>query len=363
MLTGCGARAAKTDDASAGAPPPTQVEREADVNIVKVDHPGQFPLAEAGRIDVAPTLDVTGVVMPDISRNVPVITLATGRILEIHAKLGDTVGKGQLLMKVQSPDIAQAFSDYRQAVADDVLARAQLDRSKLLFDQGAIAQKDLEVAQDTEAKAKVTVETALERIKVLGADPAHPTPIVDIFAPITGVITDQQVTAASGTQGLASPNAFTISDLTHVWIVCDVYENNLSFVKMGEYTDIRLNAYPKMALRGRIDNIGPILDPNLRTAKVRLEVANQGGLMRMGMFVTATFHSPQSQVEATVPAAAVLHLHDRDWVYVPADGGRFERVGVAGGRMLPGGLQVVNGIQPGQRVVTNALVLQNTVEQ
>jgi cobalt-zinc-cadmium efflux system membrane fusion protein len=363
MLTGCGARAAKTDDASAGAPPPTQVEREADVNIVKVDHPGQFPLAEAGRIDVAPTLDVTGVVMPDISRNVPVITLATGRILEIHAKLGDTVGKGQLLMKVQSPDIAQAFSDYRQAVADDVLARAQLDRSKLLFDQGAIAQKDLEVAQDTEAKAKVTVETALERIKVLGADPAHPTPIVDIFAPITGVITDQQVTAASGTQGLASPNAFTISDLTHVWIVCDVYENNLSFVKMGEYTDIHLNAYPNLALRGRIDNIGPILDPNLRTAKVRLEVANQGGLMRLGMFVTATFHSPQSQVEATVPAAAVLHLHDRDWVYVPADGGRFERVGVAGGRMLPGGLQVVNGIQPGQRVVTNALVLQNTVEQ
>jgi cobalt-zinc-cadmium efflux system membrane fusion protein len=363
VLAGCGAKAANPDDGSAGAPPPTQVEREADVNIVRVDHPAQFPLAEAGRIDVAPTLDVTGVVMPDISRNVPVITLATGRILEIHAKLGDTVAKGQLLMRVQSPDIAQAFSDYRQAIADDVLARAQLDRSKLLFDQGAIAQKDLEVAQDTEAKAKVTVETTLERIKVLGADPAHPASIIDIFAPIAGVITDQQVTAASGTQGLASPNAFTISDLTHVWIVCDVYENNLSFVKMGEYTDIHLNAYPSMALRGRIDNIGPILDPNLRTAKVRLEVANQGGLMRLGMFVTATFHSPQSQVEATVPAAAVLHLHDRDWVYVPAYGGRFERVGVAGGRMLPGDLQVVNGIRPGQRVVTNALVLQNTVEQ
>ncbi|MGP8246961.1 MAG: efflux RND transporter periplasmic adaptor subunit [Bryobacteraceae bacterium] len=363
ILAGCGARAAKTDDSSAGAPPPAQVEREADVNIVRVDHPEQFPLAEAGRIDVAPTLDVTGVVMPDVSRNVPVITLASGRILEIHAKLGDSVAKGQLLMRVQSPDIAQAFSDYRQAVADEVLSRAQLDRSKLLFDQGAIAQKDLEVAQDTDAKAKVTVETALERIKVLGADPAHPASVVDIVAPITGVITDQQVTAASGTQGLASPNAFTISDLTHVWIVCDVYENNLSFIKLGEYADIRLNAYPNMALRGRINNIGPILDPNTRTAKVRLQVENPGGLMRLGMFVTATFHSPQTQVEATVPAAAILHLHDRDWVYVPAEGGRFERIGVEGGRMLPGDLQVVNGIQPGQRVVTNALVLQNTVEQ
>jgi cobalt-zinc-cadmium efflux system membrane fusion protein len=362
ILAGCGANA-KTDDPSAGAPPPAQVEHEADVNIVKVDHPDRFPLAEAARIDVAPTLDVTGVVQPDVTRNVPVITLATGRILEIHAKLGDTVTKGQLLMRVQSPDIAQAFSDYRQAVADEVLAKAQLDRSKLLFDQGAIAQKDLEVAVDTDAKAKVTVETTAEHLHVLGVDPAHPASIVDVYAPVSGVITDQQVTVASGTQGLASPNAFTISDLTHVWIVCDVYENNLSFVKLGEYADIHLNAYPNLPLRGRIDNIGPILDPNIRTAKVRLQVGNPSGLMRLGMFVTATFHSPETQVEATVPAAAILHLHDRDWVYVPAEGGRFERLGVEAGRMLPGGLQVVRGINPGQRVVTNALVLQNTVEQ
>ena len=362
ILAGCGANA-KTDDPSAGAPPPARVEHEADVNIVKVDHPEQFPLAQAARIDVAPTLDVTGVVMPDVTRNVPVITLATGRVLEIHAKLGDTVAKGQLLMRVQSPDIAQAFSDHRQAIADEVLAHAQLDRAKLLFDQGAIAQKDLEVAVDADAKAKVTVETTTEHLQVLGVDPAHPASIVDIFAPISGVITDQQVTAASGTQGLASPNAFTISDLTHVWIVCDVYENNLSFVKLGEYADIRLNAYPDLALRGRIDNIAATLDPNTRTAKVRLQVGNPSGLMRLGMFVTATFHSPLTQVEATVPASAVLHLHDRDWVYVPAQGGRFERVGVQGGRMLPGNLQAVGGIKPGQQVVANALVLQNTVEQ
>ena len=125
-------------------------------------------------------------VSPDVSRQVPVPSLATGRVVEIDARLGDEVKKGQLLFKVRSTDISGAYSDYRQAVADDVLARAQLDRSKLLFDQGAIAQKDLEVAQDTEAKAKVTVETTIERIKVLGADPAHPTSIVDIFAPIAG---------------------------------------------------------------------------------------------------------------------------------------------------------------------------------
>jgi len=361
LLAGCGAKADM--DPSAGAPPPAQVEHEQDVDFVKVDHPEQFPLATAAAYDAIPKLEVTGVVNPDVSRNVPVISLASGRILEIHAKLGDAVTKGQLLMRVQSTDIAQAFSDYRQASADETLAAAQLARAQLLFDKGAIAQKDLEVAQDADVKAKVTVETTREHLRVLGADMAHPASMVDIFAPVSGVITDQQVTAASGTQGLASPNAFTISDLSQVWIVCDVYENDLSFVRANETANIRLNAYPNLRLEGRIDNIGPILDPNLRTAKVRIQVDNPG-MLRLGMFVTATFRGQQKQMRAAAPASAILHLHDRDWVYVPVEGGRFHRVGVDAGDMLPGNLQEIrSGIGPGARVVANALVLQNTVEQ
>jgi cobalt-zinc-cadmium efflux system membrane fusion protein len=116
-------------------------------------------------------------------------------------------------------------------------------------------------------------------------------------------------------------------------------------------------------LRGRIGNIGPILDPNIRTAKVRLELPNPG-ILRLGMFVTATFHGLNKEVHASVPASAVLHLHDRDWVYIPADNQRFRRVEVTAGKMLPGNMQeIISGIQPGQTVVTNALVLQNTVEQ
>jgi len=283
--------------------------------------------------------------------------------LEVHARLGDTVTKGQLLLRVQSADISGAFSDYRQAVADETLARAQLSRSSILYDKGAIAQKDLEVAQDVAEKARVTVETTAERLRVLGADKDHPSPVVDIVAPVSGVITDQQVTAASGTQGLASPNAFTISDLSHVWIVCDVYENDLAFVHLDEYAEIRLNAYPDTVLKGRISKIGPTLDPNLRTAKVRLEVQNPG-FIRLGMFVKATFHGQNKEVHAMVPATAVLHLHDRDWVYVPTENGQFRRVEVAGGDMLSGNMQEIRtGIQPGQRVVQHALILQNTVEQ
>jgi membrane fusion protein, heavy metal efflux system len=362
ILIGCGQKVEANP--KLGAPPPADVIQESDASLFRVDHPEQFPIATAGEHDAAPELKTTGSVSPDVSRNIPVISLASGRIVEIDARLGDTVTKGQLLLKVQSQDIAQAFSDYRQAVADETLAKAQLDRSKELLEKGAIAKKDEEVAEDTYVKAKVTTETAVEHLHVLGADMDHPSSIVEIHAPVSGVITDQQVTAAAGVKTLDnSPNLFTISDLSHVWIVCDVYENDMAFVRVGEYADVHLAAYPNLVIKGRIDNISPTLDPNIRTEKVRLEVENTG-LLRFGMFVTATFRGSQRQVRATVPANAILHLHDRDWVYAPAGNNQFRRIEVQGGDMLPGGLQeILSGIQPGQQVVSNALVLQSTVEQ
>jgi cobalt-zinc-cadmium efflux system membrane fusion protein len=361
FLSGCGADVKA--DPKAEMPPPAVVEHESDANVFKVDRPEQFPLATAAQYDAAPQLNVTGSITADISRNIPVISLASGRIIEIDARLGDTVTKGQLLLKVQSQDIAQAFSDYRQAVADETLAKAQLNRSKTLYEKGAIAQKDLEVAEDTDAKAQVTVETATEHLRVLGADINQQSSIIEIHAPVSGVVTDQQVTSAAGTQGLASPNPFTISDTSHVWIICDVYENDLAFVRVGEFADVHLNAYPKMVLKGKIQNILPTLDPSIRTAKVRLEVDNPG-MLRFGMFVTATFHGLQKEMHAMVPATAILHLHDRDWVYAPMEGGRFRRLEVVGGAMLPDNMQeVMSGLSPGQQVVRNALVLQATVEE
>jgi cobalt-zinc-cadmium efflux system membrane fusion protein len=361
LFSGCG-NGVKADPA-AEAPPAAQVEHVGDSAAVKVDRPDQFPVVAATAFTSGSDLNVTGTVAADISRAVPVISLAAGRVIEVHAKLGDTVIKGQLLMRVQSADISTAYSDYRQAVADETLAKAQLERSKLLLDKGAIAQKDYEVAVDTAEKAHVTVETTEEHLRVLGVDKNHPSSIVDVFAPISGVITDQQITSAAGVQGLASPNPFTISDLSHVWIMCDVFENDLKNVKLGEFADVRLNAYPDRVWQGRIANIGASLDPNLRTAKVRLEMANPG-LMRIGMFVTATFHGSDKQTHAVVPASAVLHLHDRDWVYEPAGGSSFRRVEVAGGKMIPPNDQVIlSGLAPGDKVVSNALILQNTTEQ
>jgi len=360
FLAGCNEGKA---DPKAEAPPPSTVEPDLDANNFKVEHPDQFPLVAAIEHRAAPTLNVTGVVQPDINRAVPVISLASGRVVEIKARLGDAVTKGQLLLRVRSNDVSGAFDTYLKAVNDERLARLQLERAQILYDKGAIAKSALEQADDTEGDAKADLNAATEQLRLLGIDKDHPSGIVDITAPISGVITDQQVTNASGVQGLGSPNPFTISDLSYVWIVCDVYENDLDAVHVGEYADIHLNAYPNQVLKGRIDNILPVLDPSIRTAKVRLEVPNPGQ-MRVGMFATATFYGKQQETRAAIPSTAILHLHDREWVYKPLGAGHFKRLEVVTGNMLPNNLQeVLSGIKPGDQVVSNALALQNTVEQ
>jgi membrane fusion protein, heavy metal efflux system len=359
LMLGCGAK----NNAAAEAPPPAKVVAGVDVTFFAVEHPEQYPIATAIEYQAPSQLVVTGSVLPDISRTVPVISLASGRVVDIRARLGDTVKKGQVLLRIRSDDVAGGFSDYRKAVADELLARKQLDRAKLLYDHGAIAKSDLEVAQDTEDDAKITLETAAEHLRLLGNDPDQPAGIVDIVAPVSGVITDQEVTNASSVQAYSSPSPFTISDLSTVWIVCDVYENDLPNVRVGNLADIRLTAYANQVLKGRINNVGSILDPNIRTVKVRIEVANAGGMIRPGMFATATFFSTKKQAYTSVPASAIVHLHDRDWVYEPAQDAKFRRQEVSAGEMLPNQMQeVLTGLQPGQRVVTNALALQNAVD-
>jgi cobalt-zinc-cadmium efflux system membrane fusion protein len=339
------------------------VQPDLDANNFTVDHPDQFPLTAAGEYVAAPELNVTGVVNPDVSRQVPVPSLATGRIVEIDARLGDEVKKGDLLFKVRSSDIAGAFSNYRQAVKNEELSKIQLDRANILYDHGAIPKAAQEIAQNAEDDNVVILETAKEQLGLLGVDPNHPTGIVAVYAPVAGTITDQEITNQSGVQALTPPNPFTISDLSKVWIICDVWENNMSQVHLGEYADIHLVAYPDRVLKGRIGNILPIVDPTIRTAKVRLEVDNPG-LMRIGMFVTATFRGETREKHATVPADAIVHLHDREWVYTPLGNGHFKRQEVVGGNMLPNNLQeVVSGLKPGDQVVARALVFQNTVEQ
>lgn len=363
LLAGCGN---KRQNQAAETPPPTRIEHVQGVRLISVAQPEQFPLFTAEAHVAFPTLSVNGVVAPDVSRTVPVVSLASGRVVAIMAHLGDTVRRGQLLMKVASADISTAYSTYRKAVADQTLADAQVQRAKLLYARGAISRNDLQIAADAAQKAAVDTKTASQGLAVLGVgDPNAPqSATVNVYAPASGVIVSQDVTAgaAVGMAYSGSSIAFTIADLSHVWILCSVYENNLPAVAVGQKAVVHLDAYPNLAIQGVVSEISPILDPSLRTAKVRIQVPNPHRLMRVGMFVSATLYGTARETHTAVPAAAVLHLHDRDWVYVPEGNKQFRRVDVVSGAMLPGNMQeVVSGLQPGQQVVANALALQSTV--
>jgi membrane fusion protein, heavy metal efflux system len=360
LTAGCGKKFSPAD----GAAPSAQIIENSNGSIVTVDNAQQFPVVAAGQIEAAAQLNVTGSVNPDIAREVPVISLASGRVVDIKARLDDHVKKGDLLLKVQSPDITNAFDTYLKAASDERFANKAYVRAKDLYAHGAISLGTLEQAEDTETDAKADLVAADEQLNTLGVKKDHPSSIVPVYAPISGVIVAQYVTnaAAAGVTYSGSSTVFTIADLSVVWVICDVYENDLPRIQLGQAAQIRLNAYPDRILRGHISDIGPVLDPTIRTAKVRIEVLNPG-ILRLGMFVTATFESKTKQTFAVVPASAILHLHDRDWVFVPAGEKQFKRVEVSAGNMLPGNKQqILSGIALGQQVVANVLALEQSLE-
>lgn len=347
-----------------GAPPAPQVVKSGDPSVVKVEKPEQFSLVTAEKLEAPAQLQVTGSVFPDVSREIPVISLANGRVVDIKARLDDYVKKGQLLIKVQSPDVAAAFDAYLKAANDERMNNLAYVRAQSLYAHGAISQSMLEQAEDAEKDAQADLTAAEQALKILGVDKDHPSEVVSVYSPISGVIVAQNVTqaAAAGVSLSGSATAFTVADLSIVWIICDVYENDIPKLQLGQEAQIHLNAYPGRVLTGRVTDIGPVLDPNIRSAKVRIEIANPG-ILRLGMFVTATFKSKNKETFAVVPASVILHLHDRDWVYVPAGGQRFRRVEVSAGDTLPGNRQqILSGIAPGQQVVAQVLQLEATLE-
>ncbi len=360
VATGC----SRYTQTAAEPPDPAQVKVDEihSEGVVEVDHPEYFRLAVVEQRRAVDELNVTGVVAPDVNRSVPVLSLAGGRAVDVRVRLGDEVSKGQILLTINSRDVAQASSDYQKAQADEALARQQLDRAKDLYAKGAIAAHDLETAQNADQKAHVDTMTAADHLRLLGAGGNQASPLVELRAPISGTIVEQNVSSGTGVRSLDnSPNLFTIADLSHVWVLCDVYENDLQRVRLGDSAEVRLNAFPDTVLHGRVGNISQVLDPTTRTVKVRLELPNPAHTLRVGMFATAIFRSQTGVLRAVVPTSAVLRLHDQDWVFTPLAGNRFRRQKVETGQSSPDGRQVIlGGLAPGDKIVANALQFAST---
>jgi len=333
---------------------------------VHVDKPNLFPLVYAQSKEITSKLDVTGTVSPDVSRELPVLSLANGRVVALLVGLGDYVKKGQLVMKVQSNDVATAFATYIQSVSNEHLAKVTLDRDNLLLSKGAISQSTQEAAQNGEDDALAALKASEQQLEILGVDKNHPSDTVNVYSPTNGVVISQNVTnaAAAGVSYAGNQGSLTIADLSHVWVIVDVYENDLAQVHMGQHVDIHISAYPGQVFDGTISDIGAVLDPNIRTAKVRIQVNNPKDELRIGMFATATILGSKPSDEAVVPTDAVLQLHDMTYVFEPTgQQGTFKRVPVKTGDTLSGNQVVIQaGLTPGQQVVGNALDLENTAD-
>lgn len=336
-----------------------------DPDVFEAERPDLFKTAKAELHPLPTTVTANGVVSPDVNRTIHVTSLGSGRVVDLKAKLGDTVEKGQTLLVISSPDLAGAFSEYEKAKADEQLSRRALERAQMLYDRGAIAAKDLEVAQDTEEKAKVDLETADHRVRILGADPNHPSALIELKAPVSGTIVEQNVAGAEGVKSLDNtPNLFTIANLSEVWVVCDVFENDLGEVHVGDSADIRLNAFPDRVSKGKITDISRVLDPNTRSAKVRIVLPNPDGTLRAGMFAAATFHSRKLTDRVVVPATAIMRLHDKDWIFQKIGANRFRKIAVQADGLAPDGMQEIRtGVKPGDEVVTNALEFSTEVAE
>jgi len=356
-----GAVACSKEMPAAASKPPVTLDPDA----FETDQPQLFKTAKAETRALPTQVTANGTVSPDVNRTIHVTSLGGGRVVDLKVKLGDTVQKGQTLLVISSPDLASAMSDYQKSKADEVLSHKALDRAQMLFDRGAIAAKDLETAQDAEDKAKVDVETSDHRVRLMGADPAHPSPLIDLRAPVSGTVVEQNIAGFEGIKSLDNtPNLFTIADLGQVWVVCDVFENDLGEVHLGDSSEIRLNAFPDRVFKGKIADISRVLDPNTRSAKVRIVLGNADGSLRPGMYAVATFRSRKLTNRVVVPATAIMRLHDKDWVFRKESDKRFRKVVVQADGLAPDGMQEIrDGVKPGDELVTNALEFSTEVAE
>ncbi len=362
ILTGCGRSAAASSDPPAGR---QRVEEASDSSLVTVVQPERFELVDVSTRRVADRLSGTCTVSADVSRTVPVNALVGGRVVDLRVRLGDVVHKGEPLVTIQSPDLASAFADQLKAAADQALAREQLDRSHVLFDHGSIARKDLELAEDAEQKALIDVHTTQDRVRMLGGDPSHPSASIELRAPIDGTVIEQNVVAAAGVKSPDNaPDLLTIADLSRVWVLCDVYENEIAGAHVGAPARIHLTAYPDRSFSGRIGNVSQVLDSNTRTAKARIEMDNAAGVMRPGMFAVAELESSGPRDRLVVPTTALMQMHGAEWVFVSTGAGEFRRVQVqSAGEVAPGLEEITAGVTVKQRVVRNALEFVQALEQ
>ena len=303
---------------------------------------------------------IPGRVEPNAYREVIVTPVAAGRVTRVNVQLGDVVRRGQTLAQIYSPELADTQTRYLSAQAELEAATQQLRRTERLVEIGAASRQELESVRADHTTRATAVQGARSQLVLLGmtpgaiktlSAPSEITATTNVPAPIDGVITER--TANIGLNVDASSELFTVIDLSTVWIVGDLYEKDFRRVRVGTAATITTSAYPDEVLRGKVSYIDPEVNPDTRTARVRVEVRNPDRRLRLGMFADMEMNDAEGARVAIVPQSAVQTLGDRTVVYV-AEGtqpGQFIEREVTLGKASGENVEVSSGVKAGEDVV------------
>src|SRR5712692_3904131 len=348
---------------TSAAPTPASTDPAGDVEVVLSPE----ALARAGIKTAAVTaiaggtsVSVPGTVMPNAYREVKVTPIASGIVTKVHVELGAVVRRGAPLLTLFSAELADSQTKYMSMSAMLEADHKKLERTRQLVDIGAASRQDLEEITAVHEAHATEVEAARLRLQLLGlsaeqvralSSPSQIVSTIVVPAPITGVITSRS--ANLGQVVAMGQELLSVTDLSEVWVVGDLYEQDFKTVTVGSGATITTPAYPGLMLRGRVSYIDPRVDPQVRTAKARIEVPNSDGRLRLGMYVTVSFTTPGGSA-LVVPRSAVQAIGDRQVVFVPAErgDGKFIQRQVRLGSPIGDNYTVLSGLKPGETVVT-----------
>ena len=320
-------------------------------------------MAHVQVLDVQPTtltrtLRLTGAVAYNAFHTTPVITQVSGPVSRIAVVPGQKVKQGQPMLYVASPDYSQLRTNYLKAKDAYALAQKASARAKDLYQHRAIAEQQLEQAESAEVQAGGDLVAAQAALKVLGiTDPdslvqSPPTFEVPVKAPIGGQVVEQDVAVGQLLQ-TGSTQCFLLSDTSTVWVLVNVYQKDLPYVRVGDPVAIQTETYPQM-FHGRISYIAASLDPNTRTLQARIETANPGDKLKKDMYVVATVNAGKIANAIALPDAAVLRdAENQPFVYAAISENQFGRRQVTLGESVNGQTQITSGIKPGDKIVGN----------
>jgi membrane fusion protein, heavy metal efflux system len=316
--------------------------------------------------DVPTKLTIAGKVQFDEDRVSRLLAPVAGQVVDLHAKLGDVVRKGQRLCAISSREATAAIGEHVESHKDLDLAEKNMAMTEDLFAHEAASRMALQQAENDLAKSRSRVARNDEALRLLGlrdeAEMAAFTGRVPITSPIAGTVIDRKVTDGQFVQSDSTP-IVTIADLSTVWIVADVFERDLRAVKTGGSAAVTTAAYPGETFLGSVSYISDSIDPATRAAKIRVAVPNPGGRLKPEMFANVALDLAETVRAITVPPRSVFIENGRSFVYVEVGGGRFERRGVELAAAAGADPRVVSGLQPGDRIVVDGALLLRQEEE